>query len=149
MQDARAHVRGGNSSHDVCRTLESSPLVMHEEEGFVLPDRAADASAEAIVLKLGIFLAKAVSRPGVGVQVVVLQVLVRCAMEGIAAPPRHHLHFTASRARESRCGVVRDDAKLLQAFDWCWHNRARRGREVGAAILTAAGGAVCRIAAIQ
>src|SRR2546425_9823923 len=80
---------------------------------------------------------------------VVLEMVVRSAVKGVAAAPGTHLHFAARRARKASLGVVGHHTELLQAFHWRGNHRARSGRKIRAAVLPAARSAVCGVTAVH
>src|ERR1051325_7369600 len=83
-----------------------------EEERMVLPDRTAQAVANAVVLQLSLASARAVVRPTVRVQVVILMVPITDAVKIIGASRADQRHLAAGRSAERRIGVGDRDAKL-------------------------------------
>src|SRR5262249_6304381 len=100
------------------------------EKSFVLEYWARQRCSELVLMIWRGFVAEIVVECIARVERVIANVFERCAVEGIAAGLRHHIHNTASRSSELGFSVVPDDLEFLNEIDVRQHD-IRRTTNVG------------------
>ncbi len=97
--------------------LAASLISAEEEELLGLPDRTAQRSAELVALEQRALQSGAVVGPGVGVQLVVAQILEGGAVEVVRSAAGDHIHCAAVGFAELRVELIALNVDLLHGID--------------------------------
>src|ERR1700730_11637325 len=127
-QGACAQGVGRNDAANSGRLGKPTPLIAPKNKCTVLPNRASDCSSKTVVLQLGIRNAHAITVPSVGVEIVILEILVKSAVKSIRAPFGDEAKLSTLSTTVIGVGVGRSDAELLDTVSG---KRDGAGSDVG------------------
>ena len=104
----RPHGITGNACISRARAAFSPVVIIEEEEGFVLEDRAANRTAVIVAAQWRDRISVAVCEPIVGIEAIIAEELVNTTVKLVRAGARHHIDH-----RGARKPVFRAEIRLL------------------------------------